>query len=203
MTAWQSDSVDFACEAWAFQWVELFAREPATASQYLGRLSCTLDLVKTLHDGAGASSGTISQAFPEGFLGEGLLVACILQRMEERDREMLWRHYVERWFITRQAPVITPDGKLRHTQTTLEPRTWAESGITTYVRAVDRSKHEKQLVIERRSRPIKQQVMAERMGISRSDYHTRRDRMKSYVRGVLDGQKCLDTKVGYEHRVSV
>jgi hypothetical protein len=100
MARWQQDSVDFACEAWAYQWVGLFGRDPRKASEYLGRLGSTLGLVRVMQDGAGSSTA-VGQQFPEGFLGEGLLVNCVLKHMPAAEREMIWRHYVDRWYVVR------------------------------------------------------------------------------------------------------
>jgi hypothetical protein len=163
MARWQQDAVDFACEAWAYQWVGLFGREPRKASEYLGRLASTLNMVKILQDGA--SSGTaVGQQFPEGFLGEGLLVNCVLKYMPEGEREIIWRHYVERWYVVRG---------------TLD----AAKKTVTYEPV-------------RLSRPMKQGLIAERMGISPAEYYSRRDTAKSFIRGALAGDAVtLDTKV--------
>jgi hypothetical protein len=163
MSRWQQDAVDFACEAWAYQWVSLFGREPRKASEYLGRLACTLSLVRVLADGAG--SGTVvEQHYPEGFLGEGLLVNSVIKRMPEAERELLWRHYVDRWYILR--------------------------AVRTKSREV--AGYEPLRLL----RPVKQGLIAQRMGISRSEYHRRRDVARSFVRGALAGEKCRDSKVG-------
>ena len=98
----KQDTVDFACEAWAHQWVSLFARDPRKASEYLGRLNCTLGEVRVMADGA-ASGTVVTQSFPEVFLGEGLVISCLSKWMTERDREMLFRHYADRWYVTRPA----------------------------------------------------------------------------------------------------
>ena len=103
MSRWQQDAVDFACEAWAYQWVALFGRDPRKASEYLGSLASTLGLVRVMQDGSG--SGTVvGQHFPEGFLGTGLLVSVVLKHMPEPDREMIWRHYVDRWYVMLAMP---------------------------------------------------------------------------------------------------
>lgn len=215
MSRWQQDAVDFACEAWAFQWVELFAREPIKASQCIGRLASTLGL-----DGGGSN---LVQVYPEMFFGDGLLVACIIKYMGESPREMLWRHYVERWYDLRDVAVKTPDGNkiFEHTTIVDLPRDLGDAGLEVTktkagvsaiyrkaqflgpgkpmaTRIVDRSKPKTRELIERRVRPVKQRLMADRIGISRAEYHSRRDVMKSYVRGALDSGKCLDSKVGHE-----
>lgn len=105
MSRWRKDAVDFACEAWAFQWIALFGREPRKASEYLGRLGSTLSLVRIMQDGAGSGTA-VGQQFPEGFLGEGLLVSVVLKHMPASEREMVWRHYVERWYVIRAVPSI-------------------------------------------------------------------------------------------------
>ena len=163
MARWEQDATDFACEAWAYQWMSLFGRDPRKASEYLGRLSCTLSLVTLLHDGAGGGT-LIAQEFPEGFLGDALLVNVVIKLMPESDRETIWRHYVERWYFLR--PVYDKKKQL----TGCDP-----------VRLI---------------RPVKQGVIASRMGVSRAEYHSRRDRAKSFIRGALAGAECLDTKVG-------
>lgn len=163
MARWEQDSVDFACEAWSYQWMCLFGRDPRKASEYVGRLACTLSLVTILHDGAGGGT-KVTQEFPEGFLGEALLVNVVLKRMPEADREMIWRHYVERWYVL--VPVRDRKGGV----VGCDP--------------------------VRRIRPVKQGVISARMGVSRAEYHSRRDRAKSFVRGALAGAECLDSKVG-------
>ncbi len=164
MARWEQDAVDFACEAWAYQWMALFGRDPRKASEYLGRLSCTLSLVTLLHDGAGGGGTLITQQFPEGFLGDGLLVNIVIKRMPESDREMIWRHYVERWYF------LKPVYDVKKNLIGCDPA--------------------------RLIRPVKQGVIAARMGVSRSEYHSRRDQAKSFIRGALAGAECLDTKVG-------
>ncbi len=182
----QPDAVDYVCEAWAQQWVDLFGNDPQRASQYLGRVASTLGLPF-------AGSGSAVQTFPEGFLGDGLLVASAMKKMRETHREILWRHYVDRWYYVR---AITAKGIFEHT--TLQAIT--RHGTTLQVYEVDRSQPKQQLVIERRSRPMKQQIMAHRMGISRAEYYHRRDSAKAYLEGALSmaptSGLCLDTKVG-------
>jgi hypothetical protein len=97
-----SDEVDRFCDAWAYQWVSLFARDPIKASEYLGRQNCTLGSVKQMGDGAGAGT-VVAQSFPEVFLGEGLIVSCLTKLMTEGEREILFRHYADRWYATRRA----------------------------------------------------------------------------------------------------
>jgi hypothetical protein len=104
MARWEQDAVDFACEAWAYQWVSLYARDPRKASEYVGRLASTLGLVRTMGDGAGAT-GTVAQVYPEVFLGDGLLVSCVMKSMTERQREWMFVHYVYRWFALRDVEV--------------------------------------------------------------------------------------------------
>lgn len=98
MARWKQDPIDFACEAWAYQWCALFARDPRKASEHLGRVGSTLGLVKLMGDGA--SSGTVvEQGFPEVFLGDGLMVACAIKYLRDYDRTMLFRHYIDRWYV--------------------------------------------------------------------------------------------------------
>lgn len=178
----QPDAVDYVCEAWAHQWVQLFGNDPTRASQYLGRVASTLGLPF-------AGSGGAVQTFPEGFLGDGLLVACALKTMREVHREILWRHYVDRWYYVRR---ITEKGIFEHTSL----QAIQHQGATLQVYEVDKTRPTQQLVIEKRSRPMKQQIMAHRMGVSRAEYYHRRDAAKSYLQGVIDAPNCLDTKVG-------
>lgn len=200
MARWQQDAVDFACEAWAWQWINLFARLPLKASEQLGRIGSTLDLVKVMGDGAG-SGGIVMQVYPECFLGDGLVVACAMRQMRERDRDILWRHYVDRWFFARVVAMKTADGRRIFQHTTMGIEQHPTTHEPMQVRVVDQDRPDTQVVIERRERPMKQQEMARRMGISRAEYYTRRDRMKAFMSGLLFGAKCLDTKVGHEDRV--
>lgn len=180
---YQQDPIDYVCEAWAYQWVQLFGNEPTKAAQYLGRVASTLGLPF-------AGSGSAVQTFPEGFLGDGLLVARSLRFMKEAHREFIWRHYVDRWYYVR---LIADRGIYEHT--TLRTIVDERSKQPLEVYTVDRSRPKARAVIERRSRPMKQDVMATRMGISRARYYTRRDAAKAYIAGHLDRGKCLDTKV--------
>ena len=180
----QPDAVDYVCEAWAYQWVQLFGNSPARASQYLGRVASTLGLPF-------AGSGSAVQTFPEGFLGDGLLVANAMEYMREAHREFLYRHYIDRWYYVRR---IAQPGIFEHT--TLQAIVDERSKEPLEVYVVDRTRPTERAVIERRSKPMKQQVMAQRMGISRAEYHHRRDAAKAYVAGLIDSGKCLDTKVG-------
>lgn len=103
MSRWRQDAVDVPCEVWAFQWCALFARDPRKASEHLGRVGSTLNLVRVMGDGA--SSGTVvEQGFPEVFLGDGLVIACVMKHLAAMDREMLFRHYVDRWYVQRPVP---------------------------------------------------------------------------------------------------
>lgn len=199
----RTDAVDLACEAWAYQWVNLFARVPLKASEQLGRVGSTLDLIKIMHDGAGGSSGFVTQFFPDVFLGDGLVIACALKFMSDRDREILWVHYVDRWYYLRVVAVKTADGHkiYEHTREDWQPHPL--TGQPRRVRAVDRGRPTTQTLIERRARPIKQGLVAAQLGISRVEYHRRRDRVKTYLRGILDSEKCCYTKVGHEDPVLV
>lgn len=156
MARWQQDEVDVAAEAWAFQWVQHFGRDPDRASRYIGPLGCTLGRVRELHDGA-ASGTEGGQQWPEVYLGTGLIVAITLQAMSYGSRQIVWHHYVWRWY---------DDSK------------WI-----------------------RRSRPAKQRVVAEHLGVSLAEYYHRRDTSKACLRvGLnLDAQELarvsLDTKL--------
>ena len=197
MARWQQDVVDFACEAWAFQWINLFARLPLKGSEQLGRTGSTLDLIKVMGDGAGAG-GIVTQFYPECFMGDGLVVACALRHLREKDRDILWHHYVDRWYYAHIVAVKTADGREIYQHTTTAPFVHPTTRAVSIVRVVDRTRPDTQVAIERRPRPVKQQTMAHRMGISRAEYHSRRDRMKAFMLGLIVGQKCLDTKVGHE-----
>lgn len=192
MSRWQQDAVDFACEAWASQWINLFARQPIKGSELLGRVGSTLDLVKVMGDGAGAA-GNLMQIYPECFMGMGLVVACTLKTMSDRQREIVWRHYVDRWYFVRIVPVKTPDDREIYEHTTVEPRAHPKSGAVMMVRIVDRQRPKTHALIERRWRPVKQEIVAERMGISKARYYQLRDRAKARLMKVVDP---LDSKVG-------
>lgn len=146
MARWHEDDVDRACASWAHQWVEGFGKSPDRASRSVGPLGCTLGRVRELHDGASSNTGR-DRAWPEVFLGQGLLVAIALQAMTLGSREIVWAHYVGRVY---------------------NPVTWAPL-----------------------KRPLKQRLVAERLGVSLAEYYHRRDTAKSCVRTVL----CLDTIV--------
>lgn len=97
MARWQEDEIDVAAEAWAYQWVQHFGRDPDRAARYIGPLGCTLNRVKDYGDGA--SSGTeAGQRWPEVYLGTGLIVAITLKAMSESSRMITWHHYVWRWY---------------------------------------------------------------------------------------------------------
>ena len=144
----EEDAVDRACGSWAYQWVRAFANPPSSAGQMVGPLNCTLGRVRELHDGASSTTES-ARSWPEVFIGEGLLVAIALKAMSELSRQVIFRHYVERWYVGQGA-------------------NWV-----------------------RRARPIKQLVIAERLGISLSHYYVLRDCSKSCVSVVLS----LDTEV--------
>lgn len=98
MARWQLDDVDVAAEAWAYQWVQHFGKDPDRAGRYVGPLGCTLGRVRELHDGAGSSTDGPPQRWPEVYLGTGLVVAVTLQAMTASSREIVWHHYVWRWY---------------------------------------------------------------------------------------------------------
>lgn len=145
MVRWQEDDVDAACQSWAEQWVSAFARDPDRASRYIGPLGCTLGRVRELADGA-SSNTQAGRHWPEVFLGQGLLVAIALKAMSQSNQEIVFAHYVWRWY---------------------EAETY-----------------------RRLSRPMKQVLVARRLGISLAEYYHRRDTAKACVRTVL----FLDTK---------
>ncbi len=98
MARWEQDEVDCAAEAWAYQWVQHFGRDPDRASRYIGPLGCTLGRVRELHDGAASSTDGGQQQWPEVYLGTGLIVAITLQAMTYGSRQIVWHHYVWRWY---------------------------------------------------------------------------------------------------------
>lgn len=89
------DETDLQLECWAWQWVQLFVKNPERASDYIGALGCTLGRVMERHDGA-SSTTTRDRRFPEGFLGEALVVAVALKYMDLAHREIIGAHYVAR-----------------------------------------------------------------------------------------------------------
>ena len=145
MARWQEDDVDRAAQAWAYQWVQHFGKDPDRASRYIGPLNCTLGRVRELHDGA-SSNTDHDRSWPEVYVGTGLVVAIALKAMTESSRTLIWYHYVARcWNCDTWLPL---------------------------------------------KRPMKQRVIADRMGVSLAEYYHRRDTAKACIRTVL----CLDTK---------
>lgn len=109
MARWHEDEVDRACAAWAYQWVQHFARDPDRASRYIGPVGCTLGRVRELHDGASSTTELGGQHWPEVYLGDGLLVAVVLQAMSQSHRELIWAHYVWRcWKVDAWRPMSRP-----------------------------------------------------------------------------------------------
>jgi hypothetical protein len=94
---WQTDDVDVACEAWAYQWVHAFAKSPDRASRAIGPLGCTLGRVMERHDGA-SSNTEHDRHWPEVFLGQGLIVAIALRVMSASSRELIGAHYIWRCY---------------------------------------------------------------------------------------------------------
>jgi len=137
MARWQQDDVDVAAEAWAYQWVQGFARAPDRAGRFVGPLGCTLGRVRELHDGA-ASNTEHGRSWPEVFLGHGLVVAITLKCMSLSSVEAVYAHYVLRRY---------------------DDATWAEF-----------------------RRPMKQVLIARRLGISLAEYYHRRDTAKACLR---------------------
>lgn len=136
MARWPEDDVDCACKEWAHQWVSAFAKAPDRASRAIGPLGCTLGRVIERHDGA-ASSTERDRHWPEVFTGYGLCVSIILKAMSDSSRDIIFAHYVARWY----------DGQFAKQQ-----------------------------------RPVKQRVIAERLGLSLPEYYSRRDTAKSCIR---------------------
>jgi hypothetical protein len=117
MARWPEDEVDRACQAWAYQWVQHFARDPDRAARYIGPVGCTLGRVRTMGDGASSTTERGGQHFPEVYLGDGLLVAVVLQSMAQSHREVIWAHYVWRvWNPETWAPLRRPLKQIRIAQ---------------------------------------------------------------------------------------
>jgi hypothetical protein len=135
------DDVDEWCDCWAYQWVAMFLRDPRKAREYVGPLNCTLGRVRELHDGA-SSNTEHDRPFPEGFLGDGLVVAVALRYMDGTHREMIGAHYVARLYDLSNG--------------------------------------------ERFRRPVKVHTIAERMGLSTSEYANRRDIAKGMIRSAFN-----------------
>lgn len=148
MARWEQDNVDFACNAWAFQWVGHFMRDPKTAREMFGPVGSTLNLQRIL-TGDIRSGAFVSQQFPEVFMGAGLIVACVLKTLSDRQREVIFRHYVERWWV-------------------LKPRNLPSDRTPVY--------EPFQLY-----RPVKQAIVAERMGVSAARYYALRDEAKRRI----------------------
>lgn len=96
MARWDHDEVDVACGQWASQWCSLYQRDPQQAREYLGALRSTLGSRRDLH--ACSRTNRLDQHWPEGFLGNGLVVAVALQYADFIERELIYRHYLERRF---------------------------------------------------------------------------------------------------------
>lgn len=118
MSRWQEDEVDRACNAWAYQWVRNFANAPQTAGAAIGPLGCTLGRVRELHDAAASTGGRRDEHWPEVFMGEGLLVAIALNAMHELTRQVIHRHYIERWFapVPGKGGLVTLERRSRPTK---------------------------------------------------------------------------------------
>jgi hypothetical protein len=108
MARWHEDDVDRAAQAWAYQWVQHFGKDPDRASRYIGPLGCTLGRVIERHDGA-ASSTDRDRNWPEVYFGTGLMVAIALKAMSESSRTLIWYHYVARcWNCDSWLPLKRP-----------------------------------------------------------------------------------------------
>ena len=82
------DSVDWACHAWAAQWVANFANGDGGQ---VGGMTCTLGALSP-------ARGPFAQHWPELYGREGLMIARALQLLRPGERLFLFRHYVERWY---------------------------------------------------------------------------------------------------------
>ena len=93
---WQKDEVDLWCAMWASQRRRMLGISQLEPRERIGRLSSTLGSVK--EDGEGASQGSITQSFPEVYIGPPpnypLLVNRAWQRMDQKWREIIEAHYV-------------------------------------------------------------------------------------------------------------
>jgi hypothetical protein len=97
MARWNEDEVDVAAQAWAYQWVQHFGKDPDRAARYIGPMGCTLGRVRELADGASSTTES-GRHWPEVYLGTGLIVAITLKAMTESSRDIVWHHYVWRWY---------------------------------------------------------------------------------------------------------
>lgn len=114
MARWKMDDVDLACEAWAYQWVQHIANSPDRAGRYIGPMGCTLGRVRELYDGA-ASNTEVGRHFPEVFLGTGLVVSVALKAMSYWNREVIYRHYLERHY----QPHVVVDERTKEEHTVI------------------------------------------------------------------------------------
>lgn len=93
---WQKDIIDLWCADWAMQRRRMLGISELQPKERIGRLGSTLGSIRD--DREGASQGTVTQSFPEVYIGPPpnypLLVNRAWQRMDKRWREILEAHYV-------------------------------------------------------------------------------------------------------------
>ena len=93
---WQKDEVDLWCAEWAMQRRRMLGISELQPRERIGRLGSTLGTIRDEREGA--SQGTVTQSFPEVYIGPPpnypLLVNRAWQRMDKRWREVIEAHYV-------------------------------------------------------------------------------------------------------------
>jgi hypothetical protein len=93
---WQKDIIDMWCADWAMQRRRMLGISELQPKERIGRLGSTLGTIRDDRDGA--SQGTVTQSFPEVYIGPPpnypLLVNRAWQRMDKRWREIIEVHYV-------------------------------------------------------------------------------------------------------------
>jgi hypothetical protein len=92
---WRPDEVDTWCEQWAKERRKALGIANLEPRDRLGALRCTLAAIKT--DGDNGAYGTVSQQFPEVYLGTALLVNRALKEMNPRWRHIVDMHYTLKW----------------------------------------------------------------------------------------------------------
>lgn len=93
---WQKDIIDQWCAEWALQRRRMLGIAELQPRERIGRLGSTLGTIRDDRDGA--SQGTVTQSFPEVYIGPPpnypLLVNRAWRRMDKRWREIIEAHYV-------------------------------------------------------------------------------------------------------------
>lgn len=105
---WHKDEVDLWCEQWASQRRKILGITELQPKERIGKLNSTLGSIKTDRDGA--SQGTVTQAFPEVYIGADpnypLLVNRAWREMKPQWREVIEAHYVYKGSIKQKAFLI-------------------------------------------------------------------------------------------------